>query len=784
MSHSFHSGVAQGVLDGCWTSGALGFRGAALLGWLLLALTSCTALPRVAEVPESQSCASPLIAVDADFDGGNFHRCEFLASDSVLIEIHPEDPPPINPSPWYAFRLSPAQGGTALVVTLQVQDSPVRYWPWVSADGEDWTRLPEAQVQRGPEDGLMRIALPEVDAPLWVAAQELLQPDDYEDWYAALEARVPLQREQIGVSAQGRPLTMLRTEPKPEVVFLLGRQHPPEVTGALAMQHFVDTVFADTPLARAFRERFALVLLPLINPDGVVEGHWRHNTGGVDLNRDWGPFTQPETQAVARLLDSIDAMPMQPRLMLDFHSTQQSRFYTQVAGELPGEQDFATVWHDRARSRIPDFPFRHDALAPSAQQNTKNYFFRRYQIPAITYELGDDVPREDIARSAPIFAEEMMRTLLEQPLPVSGADAGTALATPDSDPRAREAGIAPGIYSPGRWNAITDVAGVRVGHVSLVQGSTIRTGVTAILPHGGNLFLDKVPAGFAQGNGFGKMMGTTQILELGEVETPILLTNTLSVPEAAAGIIEWTLQQPGNEEVRSVNAVVGETNDGRINAIRERAVRPAHALGAIGRAQSGPVEEGSVGAGMGTVNFGWKGGIGSSSRVLPARDGGHTVGVLVQTNYGGELMIMGQPITADALATASARVPTATSPDGSVMIIIATDAPLSDRNLERLAARAFLGIGRTGSAMSNGSGDYALAFSTAESVRRTPERRAQRHTVESWPNDAMTPLFQAVVEATEEAVYNALFKASDVRGVNGDSFPSLPVPEVLRLLAR
>lgn len=741
-------------------------------------------MPRVADAPEAQACASPLIAVDAAFDGGNFHRCEFLAADAVLIEIHPEDPPPINPSAWYAFRVTPAQGSTALAITLQVQDSPARYWPWVSADGEDWTRLPEAQVQRGPEEGRMQIALPAVDAPLWVSAQELLQPDDYEDWYAALAERVPLQREQIGRSAQGRPLTVLRTAPRAEVVFLLGRQHPPEVTGALAMQHFVDTVFADTPLARAFRERFALVLLPLINPDGVVEGYWRHNTGGVDLNRDWGPFTQPETQAVARLLDSIDALPMRPRLMLDFHSTQESRFYTQVAGELPGEQDFATVWLDRARARIPDFPFRHDALAPSAQQNTKNYFFRRYQIPAITYELGDDVPREDIARSAPIFAEEMMRTLLEQPLPVSGADAGTALATPDSDPRAREAGIAPGIYSPGRWNAITDVAGVRVGHVSLVEGSAIRTGVTAILPHGGNLFQDKVPAGFSQGNGFGKMMGTTQILELGEVETPILLTNTLSVPEAAAGIIEWTLQQPGNEEVRSVNAVVGETNDGRINAIRERAVRPAHALGAIGRAQSGPVEEGSVGAGMGTVNFGWKGGIGTSSRVLPADAGGHTVGVLVQTNYGGELMIMGRPITAEALATASARVPTATSPDGSVMIIIATDAPLSDRNLERLAARAFLGIGRTGSAMSNGSGDYALALSTAESVRRTPARRAQRHTVESWPNDEMTPLFQAVVEATEEAVYNALFKASDVSGVNGERFPALPVPAVLRLLQR
>ena len=354
----------------------------------------------------------------------------------------------------------------------------------------------------------------------------------------------------------------------------------------------------------------------------------------------------------------------------------------------------------------------------------------------------------------------------------------------DDDPRAREAGIAPGTYQPGAFNAITDVAGVLVGQVSLIEGTNVRTGVTAILPHGGNLYQEKVPAGFSQGNGFGKMMGTTQIIELGEIETPIVLTNTLNVPEAAAGVIEWTLQQAGNEEVGSVNAVVGETNDGRINDIRQRALRPAHTLEAIANAKSGPVEEGSVGAGMGTVNFGWKGGIGTSSRVVPEADGGYTFGVLVQTNYGGELSIMGTAITAQALATASERVPTATSPDGSVMIIIATDAPLSDRNLERLAARAFLALGRTGSAMSNGSGDYALAFSTAESVRRTPQNREQKHMIEDWPNDYMTPFFQAVVEATEEAIYNALFKASDVEGINADRYPSLPVPAVLKLLGK
>tara|TARA_R100001039_G_C1847350_1_gene107460 strand:- start:1062 stop:2183 length:1122 start_codon:yes stop_codon:yes gene_type:complete len=352
----------------------------------------------------------------------------------------------------------------------------------------------------------------------------------------------------------------------------------------------------------------------------------------------------------------------------------------------------------------------------------------------------------------------------------------------DSDPRAREAGLAPGIYDPGSWNAITDVAGVLVGQVTIIDNDAVRTGVTAVLPHGGNIYQEKVPAGFAQGNGYGKMMGTTQIIELGEVETPILLTNTLSVPEAAAGVIEWTLAQTGNEAVRSVNAVVGETNDGRINNIRLRAVRPHHALEAIRAARSGPVAEGSVGAGMGTVSFGWKGGIGTSSRVLPVAEGGYAVGVLVQTNYGGELTIMGVPVRPEDLQVPGNPVASATSPDGSVMIVIATDAPLSDRNLERLAARSFLGIARTGSAMSNGSGDYALAFSTAAGVRRTILRRERLHTLEALPNEHMTSLFQAVVEATEEAVYNALFKASDVNGINQGQYPAIPVEQVIQRL--
>jgi D-aminopeptidase len=332
-------------------------------------------------------------------------------------------------------------------------------------------------------------------------------------------------------------------------------------------------------------------------------------------------------------------------------------------------------------------------------------------------------------------------------------------------------------------NAITDVAGVKIGQVTLIEGANVRTGVTAILPHGGNLYQDKVPAGFAVGNAYGKFMGSTQIRELGEIETPILLTNTLNVPEAAAGIIEWTLRQPGNEQVRSVNAVVGETNDGTLNDIRGRHVTPANAIAAIESARSGPVQEGAVGAGTGTIAFGWKGGIGTSSRKLPADLGGWTVGVLVQTNYGGVLQVAGVPVgqalgqyyLKDELSRASG--------DGSCIVVIATDAPLSDRNLERLAHRGLLGIARTGSPMTNGSGEYAVAFSTNLDVRRTPERRAHPSPILDLPNDQISPLFEAAVEAAEEAAINSLFAATPMDG-NDHHIGALPVDQVVKLYRR
>jgi D-aminopeptidase len=326
-------------------------------------------------------------------------------------------------------------------------------------------------------------------------------------------------------------------------------------------------------------------------------------------------------------------------------------------------------------------------------------------------------------------------------------------------PRARELGIAPGRLPAGKWNAITDVAGVRAGHATLVRGTDVRTGVTAILPHGGNLFREKVAGAVYVFNGFGKLAGATQVEELGEIETPILLTSTLNVPRVADALLDYMLALPGNESVRSINPLVAETNDGLLNDIRGRHCGRDEVFAAIRGAREGPVEEGCVGAGAGTVAFGWKGGIGTASR----RAGGWTVGVLVQTNYGGDLMILGVPVGR------LLRSGTASPKDGSVIVVAATDAPVDARNLKRLAARTALGLGRTGAAGSNGSGDYAIAFSTA----RNPQRLLS--------NEEMSPLFEAVIEATEEAVYNSLFKATTTEG-NGRRVEALPVEAVVRIL--
>lgn len=362
-------------------------------------------------------------------------------------------------------------------------------------------------------------------------------------------------------------------------------------------------------------------------------------------------------------------------------------------------------------------------------------------------------------------------------------------------PRARDLGVKPGVFQPGTHNAITDVAGVRVGQTTIVEGDTVRTGVTAILQHDANPYFERVPAALFVGNGFGKLLGVTQLTELGELETPILLTCTLCVWRAADAMVEWLLARPGMQNVQSINPVVGETNDGGLNAIRSRPVRPEHVWQALEQAQPGPVQEGAVGAGAGTVAFGFKGGIGTSSRVIPASLGGYTIGVLVQSNFGGVLQVLGAPVGKELGRYAfrnevergrGGGAGEGDDGDGSIMIVVATDAPLSDRNLRRLAARAIMGLSRTGSSASNGSGDYVLAFSASPMVRRrvvqggagpaSPVRQ-----VEDLGNDAMSALFQGVVEATEESVYNSLFMATTVRS-RGRTIEALPLDRLREIL--
>ena len=359
-------------------------------------------------------------------------------------------------------------------------------------------------------------------------------------------------------------------------------------------------------------------------------------------------------------------------------------------------------------------------------------------------------------------------------------------------PRARDLGITVGILPSGSFNAITDVPGVVVGHTTLIRGDNVRTGVTAILPHSGNLFQEKVPGAVFVGNGFGKLAGSTQVNELGEIETPILLTSTLSVPRVADFLMDYMLALPGNEQVQSINPLVAETNDGYLNDIRGRHISRDDVFKAIKEAKSGAVDEGCVGAGTGTVAFGFKGGIGTASRKLPGRLGGFTVGVLVQSNFGGVLTINGAPVgrelgryyLKDVLEPASPSPPRGA--DGSIIMVIATDAPLDARNLDRLAARAMMGLARTGAAGTNGSGDYAIAFSTAAEVRLKPLNDSERsvpRNVKTLANDAMSPLFLAVIEATEEAIYNSLFRATTTTG-RGRTVEALPLDRTVEILRK
>ncbi len=348
--------------------------------------------------------------------------------------------------------------------------------------------------------------------------------------------------------------------------------------------------------------------------------------------------------------------------------------------------------------------------------------------------------------------------------------------------RARDYGIKIGVLETGQQNAITDVAGVLVGQQTLHKKKHIRTGVTAILPHGDNIFQQKVPAAIYIGNGFGKLMGYSQVAELGNIETPIILTNTLSVPTAADALIDYTLNQPANQKVRSVNPIVGETNDGALNDIRGRHVKKSDVLAAIKKAKSGGVDEGNVGAGTGTRCFGFKGGIGTASRILPKKLGGYTVGVLVQTNFGGVLQIDGVPVGQE-LGKFYLKEQLEYSPDGSCMIVVATDAPLNSRNLKRLAKRAMLGLAKTGGIASNGSGDYVIAFSTAKDVRIPYQSDSPFRSGKVLRNSEMSPLFMGVIEATEEAIINSLFAAESMKG-NGQQMEALPIKKTIKIMKR
>ncbi|RPD42930.1 P1 family peptidase [Chitinophaga barathri] len=349
--------------------------------------------------------------------------------------------------------------------------------------------------------------------------------------------------------------------------------------------------------------------------------------------------------------------------------------------------------------------------------------------------------------------------------------------------RPREYGIITGVMQPGRQNSITDVAGVKVGHTTIIKGDSVRTGVTAIVPHSGSIFQQKVPAAVYVGNGFGKLAGITQVNELGNIETPVVLTNTLSVPTAMNAVIGYTLREKGNENVGSVNALVGETNDGYLNDIRGRHVTEEDVLKAIRNADTSRPAEGNAGAGTGTVCFGFKGGIGTASRKLPASLGGYTVGVLVQSNFGGALQIDGVPV-GQSLGKFDFSNHLLNNVDGSCMMIIATDAPLDHRNLLRLAKRAMLGLGKTGGIASNGSGDYVVAFSTAETLRIPHNSNSPVMTITLLQNDALSPLFMATIEATEEAIINSLFAAEPMKGRNGREVEALPLDKVLPILKK
>lgn len=378
-------------------------------------------------------CEAGGFLIDNQFEGGNFATCSVVADNEARLVIRPEDEPPINQSPWYAFRVSP-KGPGPVRVSVEFEDGYARYWPKLSADGNNWRRASDDEASIDAEGNALQVTIGPDSPSTFVSAQELLVNPYYEDWVRELNANPNATVSLIGRSVRGRPIHAAQTAMRNEVIYLIGRQHPPEVSGALAMRAFVTTVLGDSTLARNFRQRYSVVVIPLINPDGVAQGHWRHNVNGVDLNRDWGPFTQPETQGALRLIRRVDSAGARPALMLDFHSTRDSLFYAQLEAESSWTIDFASEWFRRFRERRPTFSFKHDPRPRSGQANTKNFFFDRYRIPALTYEIGDEEDRASILDTTPVFAEEMMRLLLEYPEEAQVANRNNPVANEGREP--------------------------------------------------------------------------------------------------------------------------------------------------------------------------------------------------------------------------------------------------------------------------------------------------------------------------------------------------------------
>lgn len=379
-----------------------------------ITLLFCICLLSFIASAEVHNCENDLVTIESRFDGGDLDKCKFTSADSVELTFHPEDHKVDSAFAWFSFRLS-ADEPRKMNIRLKFPKSYARYWPKISTDGQSWTRVAEQAVTVSRNGRNMDLAVNVGPDGTWVSAQELVTQSFYDQWLDELAAHADIRTAIIGKSVEGRPIHLAKTANKTEAVFLLGRQHPAEVPGAQAMRKFIDVVLADTELAQAFRDRFTLIILPLINPDGVANGHSRHNSGRTDLNRDWGPFTQPETQSIANLLRAVDKLEMKPRLMLDFHATKMSPtmiFYTQIPEDATNPLHFATDWLDAVRNRIPNYEFIHDPRPVSDQENTKGYFFRRYGIPSITYEIGDEADRHEVHEYTPIFAEEMMRVML------------------------------------------------------------------------------------------------------------------------------------------------------------------------------------------------------------------------------------------------------------------------------------------------------------------------------------------------------------------------------------